>query len=258
MTSDLISAFANMVKKLPKEKRDKCALLLHTDPIDEHGTNLPKVAEVVAPGCNIIFSNQKVPPHVMNFLYNIADVTCQPSSAEGFGLSHMESMMAGTPTIATVLGGLQDQMGFKVAKNVDGVEGAVETVEMSVKDFTAEIPSNSTGKISKDHGEWVYPMWPNQSLQGSPPTPYIYDSRPTIGDITKGLEYWYSTTKQERIAKGIAARNWAIENGFTDTGMCNAMIEGIDVCLSNFTKRESYELIDMNKPEPIYPSGVLL
>ena len=247
MVSDLISGFANMTSKLTPEKAERCALILHTDPIDEHGTNLPKVAEVVAPGRNIIFSNKKIPPQVMNFLYNVADVTCQPSSAEGFGLSHMESMMAGTCTLSTVIGGLQDQMGFKVGGD-----------ELSVKHFTADTPSNSTGKMSKDHGEWVYPMWPNQSLQGSPPTPYIYDSRPTVGDITKGLEYWYSTTKQERIAKGIAARNWAIENNFTDIGMCDAMMNGIDTTIKNFTKRQSFELIDMNEPEPIYPSGVLL
>jgi hypothetical protein len=183
----------------------------------------------------------------MNFMYNIASVTCQPSSAEGFGLSHMESMMAGTPTIATVLGGLQDQMGF----TIDGRD-------ITTDDFTAEIPSNSTGQISKEHGEWVYPMWPNQSLQGSPPTPYIYDSRPTIGDITKALEYWYNMPVQDRIRKGVAARNWAIDNGFTDIGMCKAMMEGIDGTFKSFKRRKSYELIDMSKPEPTYPSGVLL
>jgi hypothetical protein len=245
--SDLITGFANLTSKLPKEKADRCALLLHTDPIDEHGTNLPKVAEIVAPGRNIIFSNRKIPPQVMNFMYEIASVTCQPSSAEGFGLSHMESMMAGTPTIATVLGGLQDQMGF----TIDGRD-------ITTDDFTAEIPSNSTGQISKEHGEWVYPMWPNQSLQGSPPTPYIYDSRPTIGDITKALEYWYNMPVQDRIRKGVAARNWAIDNGFTDIGMCKAMMEGIDGTFKSFKRRKSYELIDMSKPEPTYPSGVLL
>jgi glycosyltransferase involved in cell wall biosynthesis len=245
--SDLISAFANLTDKLTKEKADRCALLLHTDPIDEHGTNLPKVADIIAPGRNIIFSNKKIPPQVMNFMYNVASVTCQPSSAEGFGLSHMESMMAGTPTIATVIGGLQDQMGFKV----DGRE-------VTTDDFTSELPSNSTGKMSKEHGEWVYPLWPNQSLQGSPPTPYIYDSRPTIGDITKALEYWYHMPIQDRIRKGIAARNWAIDNGFTDIGMCNAMMDAIDTCLKTFVPRETYELFDMSEEKPKYPSGVLL
>ena len=45
-------------------------------------------------------------------MYNIADVMCNPSSAEGFGLTHMEAIMSGTPTIASVIGGLQDQMGI--------------------------------------------------------------------------------------------------------------------------------------------------
>ena len=120
----------------------------------------------------------------------------------------MESMMAGTPTIATVLGGLQDQMGFKI----DGRE-------ITTDDFTAEVGSNSNKQLSTEHGEWTYPLWPNHSLQGSVPTPYIYDSRPTIEDITSGLEFWKNQSKSERIRKGISGRNWAIENNFTEKGM---------------------------------------
>jgi hypothetical protein len=246
-TSDLISAFATFTASLPKDKADKCALILHTDPVDQNGTDLPIVAHVLAPDRNIIFSNAKLPPQAMVMLYNIADVTCQPSSAEGFGLSVMESIMSGTPIIATVTGGLQDQMGFKV----DGREFCKE-------DLTEEIPSNSTGKISKEYGEWAYPMWPNSSLQGSPPTPYIYDSRPKIQDIIKGLEYWYNMSREERKEKGLVGRNWAIENGFTHKGMCDAMTNGIETCFKNFKPLESYELIDMSKPKPNYPTGVLV
>ena len=243
--SDLISAFSAFTEKLDDGGK-KCALVLHTDPVDEHGTDLPKVANVIAPGRNIIFSNAKVAPNIMNFLYNSADVCCNPSSAEGFGLSHMEALMSGVPTIATVLGGLQDQMGFKV-----------EGEELSIKHFTEDVPSNSTGLISKEHGEWTYPMYPQLSLQGSPPTPYIYDSRPSIDDIQKGLEYWYNMSKEERKSKGLAGRKWAIENGFTQKGMCNAMIHAIDSCFDSFQSRQSYKLIDMNKEKPVYPIGAL-
>ena len=245
--SDILSGYARFTKDLPQDKVDKIALILHTDPIDDNGTDLPKVAAVVAPQRNVIFSNNKIPTKALNMIYNLSDVVLQPSSAEGFGLSHMEAMMSGTPTISTVVGGLQDQQGWKV----DGKE-------LSVNHFTAEAPSNSTGLISDEHGEWVYPLWPNPSLQGSPPTPYIYDSRPTIKDIASGMEHFYKMSTNERAEKGIKGREWAIKNGFTRAGMCSAMINGIDTCLSTFEPRDSYTLIDTDKPRPKYESGVLL
>tara|TARA_R110002167_G_scaffold172061_1_gene370239 strand:+ start:256 stop:1653 length:1398 start_codon:yes stop_codon:yes gene_type:complete len=242
--SDLVSAFASFVKKL--DINDSSALILHTDPVDENGTDMPALLAGLYPNLNIIFSTQKLSPMHMNYMYNIADVTCNPSSAEGFGLSHMESMMAGTPTIATVLGGLQDQMGFKI----DGRE-------ITTDDFTAEVGSNSNKQLSTEHGEWTYPLWPNHSLQGSVPTPYIYDSRPTIEDITSGLEFWKNQSKSERIRKGISGRNWAIENNFTEKGMNEAMSSAIQTCFDSFKPKQSYELIETDMPKPVYPSGVL-
>ena len=199
--ADLIPAFNSFVMALPEESRSKTALVLHTDIVDQAGTDLQAVANKLADDSTIIFSNGKLEPPQLNYLYNIADVMCNPSSAEGFGLTHMEAMMGGTPTIASVIGGLQDQMGFTINDRPMGVE-----------DFTAEIPSNSTGKISKEHGEWVYPLWPQVTLQGSPATPYIYDSRVSLDQITKGLEYWYEMGKEIRAEKGLAGRTWAIKN----------------------------------------------
>ena len=242
---NLISAFANLTKDTEVNK--KCCLILHTDPVDDNGTDLPKVAEIIAPGRNIVFSNKKMPTNALNMLYNSADIVCQPSSAEGFGLSHMEAMMSGRPTIATVLGGLQDQMGFKV----DGKD-------ITTDNFSGDIPSNSTGKISKEHGEWVYPVWPNQSLEGSPPTPYIYDSRPTVEGITEALEFWYNQSPQERKIAGLAGREWAIKNEFTQKGMCSSMIKAIDTCIDNWKPRKRYELIDTDNKMPVYKSGVLV
>ena len=246
-TSDLIQAFGQFWSKLDEDEKDSVALLLHTDIVDEHGTDLNSVCKKLYPNMKVIFSTAKINSEQLNILYNIADVSCNPSSAEGFGLSHMEAMMAGTPTIATVVGGLQDQMGFKV----DGRE-------FKVQDLTAEIPSNSTGLISKEHGEWTYPLWPNQSLQGSPPTPYIYDSRPTIKDIEKGLKYWYDLGRDERKRKGMVGREWAIKNGFTKEGMCNAVIDSFEGLFESHKPINSFEVINTSLPEPIYPTGVLV
>ena len=244
--SDLLAAFGQMLKDIGEEAASKAAIVLHTDPVDDNGTDLPTLVEKLYPGMNVIFSTTKLSPDQLNWMYNVADVVCNPSSAEGFGLSHMEAMMAAKPTITTVVGGLQDQLGFKV----DGKE-------MSVKDFTAEVPSNSTGKISKEHGEWTYPLWPHQSLQGSPPTPYIYDSRPSIPDITAGLKYWYTQSPMERTRKGILGRNWAIDNNFTESGMNKAMGNAIQTCLDNFSPKPNYELINLDDTNKVYPTGVL-
>ena len=246
-TSDLIQAFGQFWGKLDEDEKERVALLLHTDIVDEHGTNLDAVCKKLYPDMKVIFSTAKINSEQLNILYNIADVSCNPSSAEGFGLSHMESMMAGTPTIATVVGGLQDQMGFKV----DGRE-------FKVQDLTAEIPSNSTGGISGVHGEWVYPLWPNHSMQGSPMTPYIYDSRPTIKDIEKGLKYWYDLGRDERKRKGMIGREWAIKNGFTKEGMCNAVIDSFEGLFKSYKPIDSFEVINTSLPKPIYPTGVLV
>mgnify|MGYP003111780394 CR=1 FL=1 len=245
--SDLIQGFGQFWSKLDDDKKDSVALLLHTDIVDEHGTNLNSVCKNLYPDMKVVFSTSKINADKLNVLYNIADVSCNPSSAEGFGLSHMEAMMAGTPTIATVLGGLQDQMGFKV----DGREFTKE-------DLTSEIPSNSRGQISKECGEWTYPLWPNQSLQGSPPTPYIYDSRPTIEDIEKGLKYWYDLGRDERKRRGMLGREWAIKNGFTKEGMCTAVIDSFEGLFETFKPIPSFEVINTSSPEPIYPTGVLV
>ena len=53
----------------------------------------------------------------MSLLYNCADVTILLSSAEGWGLSLTESLLTGTPIIANVTGGMQDQMRFKDTKD---------------------------------------------------------------------------------------------------------------------------------------------
>jgi len=72
--ADVIVAFQKFCDKIGKEKADKCVLLMHTQPIDENGTDLPAVIEAVAPNCNIIFSEKRRLQEELNLLYNLADV----------------------------------------------------------------------------------------------------------------------------------------------------------------------------------------
>jgi len=249
-TSDLVLAYTKMCDELPEEKAKKCLLVLHTDPVDQHGTDLPTLVNALCP-YPVAFSSQKLSPDMLNYLYNLADVSCNPSSAEGFGLSHMESMMAGTPTITTVVGGLQDQMGFVVTDSGGDRD-------ITVNDFNEEVPSNSTGKISKEYGEWTYALWPQLNLQGSPLTPYIYDSRPSVIDIAEGLKFWYNMSKEDREKRGLKGREWAIKNGFTKSNMCKLFAESADKCVNNFKPTERYTLIDTSIPEPEIKRGILL
>ena len=110
-------------------------------------------------------------------MYNKASVTINIASNEGFGLG-TESFMAGTPIIVNVTDGLQDQCGFKKE------DGSYLTKD----DYVTTWGSNHDGKY-KECGEWVFPVFPsNRSLQGSIPTPYIFDDRASFEDVAVKME----------------------------------------------------------------------
>ncbi|SVE25606.1 uncharacterized protein METZ01_LOCUS478460, partial [marine metagenome] len=159
LPSDVIVAYKTFCDMLPKEKADKCVLIMHTQPIDQNGTDLPAVVTEMCSDYDVIFSHQKLDDNELNFLYNIADVQVNIASNEGFGLGTAEAVMAGTPIIVNVTGGLQDQCGFKL-------KGKHVTHE----DYD-EIHSLHDDRKWKDnpdltHGEWVKPVWPsNRSVQ---------------------------------------------------------------------------------------------
>ena len=161
--SDLFAAWKVFKDGLPKAKQDKVALILHTAPIDDNGTDLYAVRDLLfGEDPNILFSDGRITPESMNVLYNMADVTILPSSNEGWGLALTESMMAGTMILANTTGGMQDQMRFE-DENGDWI------------DFNEDFPSNHRGTYKK-HDEWALPVYPsNLSLVGSPKTPYIWD-----------------------------------------------------------------------------------
>jgi len=116
-TSDVILSYKLFCDKLPKEKAEKCLLLMHTHPIDENGTNLPVVVDTLCYDYDVMFDNRILDQNIINEFYNLADCTINIANNEGFGLSTAESIMAGTPIIVNVTGGLQDQCGFDYSPN---------------------------------------------------------------------------------------------------------------------------------------------
>jgi len=60
LPGDVILAFKTFCDTLTKEEADKCALVMHTQPRDENGTDLPVVAKTLAPDCKVYFSDKKL------------------------------------------------------------------------------------------------------------------------------------------------------------------------------------------------------
>jgi len=245
-TSDLILAFKTFLDKLPKQQADKCALIMHTDAVDDNGTDLPKVIEMLMGDKqkNIFISNQKINTEQLNKYYNLADITALISSNEGWGLSLTESMMAGTPILANVTGGMQDQMRFEDA---DG----------NWIKFTEQFGSNHLGKYKK-HGKFAFPVFPsNVSLIGSPPTPYIFDDRCDFRDVANQLASAYALKMEddnEYNKLGEAAREWVTsdEAMMTAANMSKNIIDGVDETFNTWTPRSVFDLIKIEDYKPNY------
>ena len=249
MTSDLILAFKLFLDKT----QDKDAvLLLHTTPIDENGTDLYAVINALCPEYtdNIIFTHNKFDPRGMNLLYNSADVVVNIGSNEGWGLSSTEALMTGTPIINNVTGGLQDQMRFEDEKG-NWIE------------FNEKFASNHTGRY-KTHGIWAKAVFPSSiNLQGSIPTPYIFDDRVDIRDVAKAIMYWYEAGSREREDCGMAGREWVTseEAKMTAQAMANNFIESCDAVLDAWKAPSRFTLYNCQKEiekDKFKPTGIEL
>jgi len=235
MTSDVLLAYNHFLMQLPEAERERCRLVMHTAPIDDNGTDLPAVIRDVTPKIKVIFSNQKVDHSVLNALYNLADVTINLASNEGFGLGTAESLLAGTPILVNVTGGLQDQCGFM---DEDGNYLDPE------KHFNYDWGSNHDGRYKK-HGEWAFPCFPTSlSLQGSPLTPYIFDDRCDWKEAGDKLLELYKMGRKERKRRGQLGREFALGPAmFTANKMGELFVEHINKTMENWTPRERYTLV---------------
>ena len=241
---DLMLAWKIFIDGLPKDKADKCALVMHTQIVDENGTDLQAVKDMMFgrnSQYNIIFDQNKYPTNIMNLLYNSVDGCALISSNEGWGLSLTEAMMCGKPIIATVTGGMQDQMRFSDEKG-------------NWIKFTEEFGSNHRGKY-RAHGRWAYPVFPsNLSIVGSIPTPYIFDDRAEPFDIAEQIELLYKTkveNPEEYKNQCELAYKWVTsdESMMSAKNMCKNVIEGIDETFNKWQPRYAFELINVKPLE---------
>jgi hypothetical protein len=237
---DTLLAYKYFIDTLPVEQAKKCCIVLHTERVSDHGTDLDAVIELLLNGeqYNVVFTDAKFDPNGMNKLYNSTDCQILLTSNEGWGLSLTEAILAGNPIIANVTGGMQDQMRFE---DEDG------------NWFTpsAEIPSNHTGRYKKC-GTWAFPVFPtSRTLVGSPQTPYIWDDTCRPEDAAKQIAEVYNLPSLERKLRGLAGREWALGNEAGFTGECQGerIIEAFDTLFSTWKPREKFELINTNEVE---------
>lgn len=162
------------------DKRDlhgKAQLIMHTEPKDPHGQDLEAIVRHLdLENRQVLFSTEKVPLEHMHSFYNIADVTINISDAEGFGLATLESLSCGTPIIATMTGGLQEQVVGNLGMN----------------------------------GIGLYPA--SKAIIGSQQVPYIYEDRISKKAFLAALNQIYDGGEEFRKELGDNGRAHVLEN----------------------------------------------
>lgn len=153
-------------------------LIMHTDPKDPYGTNLEAVIKAAKiPDGKILLSPGKYPPEQMAMLYNSVDCTLNISDAEGFGLATLESLSCATPIIATMTGGLQEQV------------------------------------MDEDGNMYGFGLEPTaKAVIGSQQVPYIYEDRITKLGFIEALTEMVDMEPKERQELGDRGREYTLSN----------------------------------------------
>ena len=95
------------------------------------------------------------------------------------------------------------------------------------------------------YGDWVKPVWPsNRSLQGSVPTPYIYDDRPRAEDFADALKEWYDMGKEKREECGIKGHEFVMDKDVMMSAkmMGDNFIDHMETAFEKWTPREKFNI----------------
>ena len=236
LPGDVVMAYKYFMEGLTPEQREECVLIFHCAPVDENGTDIPRVCRHLIPDYDVKFTyswnNRPFNDAEMNLLFNSADVYINLASNEGFGLGSAEALTVGTPIIVNMTGGLQDQCGLRD-----------DSGNLLTPDDYIELGSNHRGKY-KTHGDWVKPVYPTSiSLQGSPPTPYIWDDRCEPQDAAVALKEYYDMGRKERKRLGSLGAKFCRENQMTATVMGENFIKSMDGGFENWKPRKKYSMV---------------
>lgn len=224
MTGDVIVAFSKFANDVGKENT---SLVMHTSVSDPEGQNIIEVARKFGVESNLVISEERLPAEILNCFYNACDCTINIANNEGFGLGTLESLMAGTPIIAHMTGGLQFQMGDWWEK----------LREFNDQDKMTKIAKSLyPGNRAK---WWGVPVFSStRSCTGSQPIPYIYDDRCSHEDVVAALKKLYMRGREERRKIGLEASIWARQNFSIDT-MINSWDDVLSTQSELFKKKKN-------------------
>ncbi len=161
---------------LDKVGHDKAMLVMHTDPRDPHGQDLPHLITKLGLEGQILLSTNKISPEELARFYKTIDYTINISDAEGFGLATLESLACGSPIIVNMTGGLQEQV-------TDGTNWFGWGIQPSSK-----------------------------SIIGSLQVPYIYEDRINQQDFEDCMTKALKLTKKRYNAMSKAGREHVLKN----------------------------------------------
>jgi glycosyltransferase involved in cell wall biosynthesis len=197
-----IEGFSKFYNTISESDRKHTLLMLHTNSVGEGGHDLIKLVNDLYPEVNVLFSTSKVTPEILNQMYNTFSVTLNTASNEGFGLSTLESLSAGTPIICNKTGGLKDQ-------------------------------------IDKDN-TWGLGLEPSISkLSGDGSSPYLYEDYVSADSVASAILTMYNKTEDELDSMGKLGRSFVEEN-FKIDRMINGLTNGIDYAIANFKPSPKY------------------
>jgi glycosyltransferase involved in cell wall biosynthesis len=145
---DMILAFNEFAER---HQDKKVLLFMHTQPVDDNGTDIPEVIKYNGKFGEYKFTDARFSTEELNLFYNSGDVILNIASNEGFGLASCEALRAGTPIIVNVTGGLQDQCGFEL-------DGKQLTEEDYIKIGSIHNHRDWKNKESLSWGEWAFPV----------------------------------------------------------------------------------------------------
>ena len=189
---------------LDKVGHDNARLLMHTDPKDPHGQDLPAIIDSLGlSNKQVLLSTDKLPPEHLAAIYNAVDCTINISDAEGFGLGTLESLSCATPIIVNMTGGMQEQV--------------------------------------TNGSEWFgFGMPPvSKCLIGSQNVPYIFEDRLSKDQVVDSLFKMYSLPETERRKMGALGR-LHVE---TNYNFSNFKSRWADLMLELFEKGNNYNNI---------------
>lgn len=184
------------------EEKD-CHLIMHTDPQDSAGLDLIKVAESLNILNNVSFSTDILDFDKMNVLYNISDFVINISYNEGFGLTTLESMYAGTPIIAAKTGGLIRQV---VDCNDDSHNGFALDIDV-------------------------------RSIAGNSSVYYLYEDYVSCENVAIALKKAYNLKPEEKKELGMKVLRYANKEFNYDT-MIDLWVKSLERTISKFNLNE--------------------